>query len=146
MRLLHTAHSATINPGLRGCTYSNIFNVLSCKAVVTHFLPGRDFHAYWLCGRTRLNLVHVSALIRRSGLFPSCHCAFAHSDCVARHSAVFGVFRGVKSRTSALCLRPSTKIGFAENQLSPRLPGISLLPTNHPRILQHSPVRSTTCS
>lgn len=41
---------------------------------------------------------------------------------------------------------PPTEIGFAENQLSPRLPSILPLPTSHPRILQHSSVRPTACS
>src|SRR4028118_1825680 len=33
---------------------------------------------------------------------------------------------------------------FEENQLSPRSIGISPLPTVHPSILQHTPVRSST--
>ena len=35
---------------------------------------------------------------------------------------------------------------FGENQLSPRSIGISPLPTAHPSILQHTPVRASTGS
>jgi len=38
----------------------------------------------------------------------------------------------------------TTKIVFAENQLSPDSIGISPLVKAHPRILQQSPVRSST--
>lgn len=54
---------------------------------------------------------------------------------------------GSRHPTSALPPRrqlyESTYIDFAENQLSPGLISLSLLSTPHPRILPHSPVRSS---
>ena len=41
-------------------------------------------------------------------------------------------------------VRGTTSIVFAENQLFPGLIGLSPLNTTHPRIFQHSPVRSSS--
>src|SRR3546814_3923745 len=41
-------------------------------------------------------------------------------------------------------IRRSTSIDFAENQLFPGLIGLSPLNTTHPRIFQHSTVRSSS--
>ena len=59
-----------------------------------------------------------------------------------------GLRKGLGSRHPTSALPPKRSLGLvylhrAENQLSPGLVSLSLLSTPHPRILPHSPVRSS---
>ena len=95
-------------------------------------------------------------LSRRSGLFPSRRRIFAPAASLPPSEP--GGIRGLsrvgrwdtpapkQSPTSARSRRGCTSMHFGENQLSPGSLGISPLPTAHPSILQHTPVRASTAS
>lgn len=97
-----------------------------------------------------------------SGFFPSRRRTLSLGDCLPRSiGQVFGVWLGLVGTTSPrahpvalppadirCCHQPrgSTSIDFGENQLSPGLISLSLLPTAHPGAFQRPSVRSfTTC-
>ena len=55
----------------------------------------------------------------------------------------FGPPSSIECSTPLISFERSTSIDFAENQLSLSLFSLSLLPKSHPRILQHTWVRSS---
>ena|SRR5690242_5020439 len=90
----------------------------------------------------------------RSGLLPSRQLTLAPIVCLFHsHLDVFGVSLNLVRQMSPAfseCSTPSdkkikqsTSIDFAENQLFPSLISLSPLSTNHPRIFQHTWVRSS---
>ena len=97
----------------------------------------------------------LRGLSRRSGFFPSRRRTLSPVDCLPGSiTQAFGVWLGevwlappepIQCSTSCgLISRGHTKICFGENQLSPRLIGLSPLPSSHPSGFQPTWVRSST--